>query len=381
MDDRIEKVWGRRPAVLPGAANDLVATDARLFDVLVAASDEARGQAESPALRLYLERSRPGGSDALRLETPQPHLPRRSDGGLDGYARRLVRSFRGHRFGLVFNDLEAYDWQHWLAMRGFLDRLESRVGRLAPDASTTLFVGNYRHTPFGIHKDELHVFTFVVRGTKRMRVWPFETFVGRGEVTAAAHDQRARIPAPSTAERRAALSRSALLAGARGDLLYWPASCWHCSEPSPGLTVTIALAARPAGPPVARVPSAERVRAKSRGPLRSRPPGRAALLPARFSHVTLSDPGRRLVLARRRGDLLVSGNGFLISVADRRAVPRVVALVRRLNGGRPVPVGRAAGRLVGSLLEHFYRWRSIEVAPASSASRSAIRSRSRKKPR
>jgi hypothetical protein len=98
-----------------------------------------------------------------------------------------------------------------------------------------LFLGDYETTPFRVHKDRANIFSFVLQGRKRMRVWPFEVFEQLGLPAGGAN------PVVDLADYSAFLDRSEVIEGGPGDILYWPASHWHIAESTGGLAASISL--------------------------------------------------------------------------------------------------------------------------------------------
>lgn len=105
------------------------------------------------------------------------------------------------------------------------------------------FIGRYGRTAFGLHKDDQDVVTVVVEGRKRFHVWPFDAFDAPPHLRLKNHrlgdaDLAPDAPAPIVLE------------GGPGDVLFWPAECWHVAVPvdgEPAVTVGIGLF-RPSDP-------------------------------------------------------------------------------------------------------------------------------------
>jgi len=98
-------------------------------------------------------------------------LPRLDDSTLDRYIERMASRMHSVRYALVINALHSYAYTLWSKERLFLDQIWRNVGIPASSVITTLFHGNYRSTPVGVHLDRFATFMFAVRGRKRMRFW------------------------------------------------------------------------------------------------------------------------------------------------------------------------------------------------------------------
>jgi hypothetical protein len=376
-------------------------------------------------LRFYLEHE--DGPDGVAYHSQlfpltRQHVPLPEDGGPEAYVERLGRWLGGKRFGIVLSRAQSYHWRHWRQMRSFLDGMYAGLGVPLYGSDPAIFFGNYRYTPFGIHKDDLHVFLFVVEGRKVISLWPFEELASREEMPRGdptLRERNANVHLHDKAEEDALLSRATLLEGHPGDILCWPASYWHRAEPTQGLSIGVSLgvAFRPpdftgVGPPPDwpgrlrfgelprdgrwRLPAsvqaalakrgraasveasqreftAEWVRYLTGGAMSGPPPEETdTALTARDWVRGHGEPA--LVAVPLPGDhLLVSGLGrsttLRVSAGVRR---RVEWLVSTLNSGRPqqvealesaffsrLPARGFSRRAFLSLLQDMVRWRAV----------------------
>ena len=84
-----------------------------------------------------------------------------------------------------------------------------------------MFLGNYRSTSFGVHRDPLDNIMIMVEGSKTMRLWSDETWKRLGNPNHegyTTHDYARFLPEAMTFTLEP------------GDLLYWPHSYWHVGE-------------------------------------------------------------------------------------------------------------------------------------------------------
>ena len=125
---------------------------------------------------------------------------RPDDQTLDGYIERLGRTLAGTDYMVLVNEVQALSPSVFEATATLLTGLYGQIGMPAGGANLTLIAGDYRLTPFGLHKDEADILTFVVRGRKRLLLWPFEDL--RGALGHDTHLQpRHSLPPPISTSR------------------------------------------------------------------------------------------------------------------------------------------------------------------------------------
>lgn len=203
-DRFVAQHWDRRPvhirAIQPGPflpAGALRAA-ARAMDI---------APSSTPYAQFTVERA--------QHADPRPALPRRGERSLDAYARRLAVLAGGHRHALIVNRLHVLDARLWRREREWFAPLWRRAGLPSGSAITTLFHGNYEHSPIGVHKDRFATFMFVLSGRKRMRFWPQCPW---------------REPVASVLDYAPYLPESFAVEVGPGEALYWPASYYHVGE-------------------------------------------------------------------------------------------------------------------------------------------------------
>lgn len=172
-----------------------------------------------------------------RAHDPRPFLPTEDDRTLAGYTERVMQLTGGRRFGLVANGLQAVSPELCERMREFLFEYQ-RMNGIQSTPNATIFMGNYRRTPFGAHLDTgcLDLWQFIVAGRKRIRFWSGEQLTGNPEL------KRALLRSPH--DYRSSMRLSSALDGAAGEVLYWPGPTWHVAEAlddDPQMAITLAL--------------------------------------------------------------------------------------------------------------------------------------------
>lgn len=211
--------WGRRSLAVGEGFTDPPLTPAALFHSTLAACHQ-RGT--GVGLRLYL------GSERQDPDVARDLLPQSGDGSLEGYDRRMRRDLGHQDYALVINNLEILDFDLWAWSRGFLRNLFALAGMNNLGIYYALYIGNYRTTFLGIHRDPESVFHLPVIGLKRMRTWP-----------SAYVEQRPELCNVTFYEDH--LEASTLLEARPGGMIYWPASDWHVGEHAGEFTASLAL--------------------------------------------------------------------------------------------------------------------------------------------
>lgn len=213
----LDDTYDQRPVVIPDAPR--LASEAEVFELLCSLPDHPWPKTDN-MFRFY---------DGPRaVDDPFRCLPRAADRSFDGYAERAARELsRSGEFCLVVNKVCELSPLFWERARRFLAPLFGQRGFAPGPTNTQLFLSNSRYTPFGVHKDFASVFSTVVRGPKRMLVWPYEALaphVGDPEL-----DLRYEGYELDGLDPDGVRGAATLLHGETGDLLYWPASHWHVS--------------------------------------------------------------------------------------------------------------------------------------------------------
>jgi 50S ribosomal protein L16 3-hydroxylase len=216
-----QRYWGRRPVVLRQALARPLLTADEAFEGLVSAADRYRARRRAAPINFCIEH-------AVIQADVGPHLPAASDGSLTLYAERVSRQIGGRRFGVVAEDIQRDDARLWLRLREFVRHLYPVTGWPGEKAKSSVFLGNYRTTPFGVHRDPSAVFTFILHGRKRLVAWAPAFFDGKADMTNRLDYERYRREA-------------VILEGEPGDIMYLPAGHWHTGEDAGGLAMTVTL--------------------------------------------------------------------------------------------------------------------------------------------
>jgi hypothetical protein len=227
--DFVEQYWEKEP----GAFRDVdtgFRDERAIFDGILCAAEELRAGSirDHRDVSFHLANS--------VVVDPGPYLPRDSE-SLESYLTRLDASVAGRPFTLLINNFQEFSHSLCVRLRLFARHLLEHV-RLLPagTVSSHLMLARYAVSPFAVHKDPNSVFTFMIRGRKTLRVWPFEAFADRTRDPFARHRQLNLYDF----DYRPFQASGTPLIGEPGDVLYWPSTYWHVGE-STGEAVHISL--------------------------------------------------------------------------------------------------------------------------------------------
>jgi hypothetical protein len=201
--------WERDPVVMECSLEDCPFTLADLYTAAISMPSR------TPSDRFWLARNKTpqSRSDFVKLELDLMG-PNKKDGSFAGFFHRM----RNHSFGINLHRIEL-GYPPFADYKEFYSKqLSNCEGFLKPrlwDLDT--FFGNYRATPFGIHRDPASVFSFCLLGHRTYYTWPMEQF-------------QANDPCLGTLNQ--AKLAKAILTSERfevetGHVIYWPSNRWH----------------------------------------------------------------------------------------------------------------------------------------------------------
>jgi len=214
--------WEKEPGLFSQLFAPPLISPSEAFDAAVRASDLYRQRERNVAVRFYIE----DGEIASDLSK---YLPRARDGTLANYARRISQQISHRQFAFVLGETQTYGLSIWQALRDFLHDFYTHTGIPLQPAGATLFIGDYKKTPFGVHRGTSGNFKFIVDGRKRMRLWPSAHF---------RNDPRG----DHFLNYERDLKASTTLTGCPGDIIYWPSDFWHSGENIGGVATSLSLA-------------------------------------------------------------------------------------------------------------------------------------------
>jgi len=213
--------WETQGVVLRQTLAQPLVTAAEAFEGLVSAGERYRAGRRAAPISFCIKHAVVQADVGLYLPAP-------TDDSLAAYAERVTSQIQGQRFGLVAEDVQGDDARLWLRLREFVKNLYAVTGWPGEKAKASVFLGNYRNTPFGVHRDRSAVFTFVLHGRKRILAWPRAFFKDKEDMTNRLGYERYR-------------GEAAALEGEPGDIIYLPTGYWHIGEDASGLSMTVTL--------------------------------------------------------------------------------------------------------------------------------------------
>lgn len=200
--------WEQDPVLMSsGFPGDPLSLDA-LFAVVTAMPQ--RG----PADRFWLAAHAPIRSRSdyrqLNLDLMGPQM---SDEGFEGFFNRMG----SHRYGVNIHRLGMVDSRYQELLDTFARGTRTAPGPTPLRWQSDTFFGNYRETPFGIHRDPAGVFSFTLLGRRTYYTWPAEVFPP-DHPALFKPDPDVIAPHLKTAER---------IDVTPGQVVYWPSNRWH----------------------------------------------------------------------------------------------------------------------------------------------------------
>jgi 50S ribosomal protein L16 3-hydroxylase len=223
--------WGRKPALFKNAFAGPIWELQIFFDMLL----ELRSAVErgKPANVIFFDQSGSaifGGITSQRLKSSlETLLPTSEEPDLKTYLDRLTRDPKYAEFGIFVESAHEFV-PIWRPISKILDQIYHYIDLPRVPLNTDVWIGNYKQTPIGAHKDPLDNMMLMVSGTKRIRLWddPFWR-----EMVDVEHDRQ------PFRDYGALISQSITFELEAGDLLYWPASYWHVGEGGSDYSVSI----------------------------------------------------------------------------------------------------------------------------------------------
>lgn len=221
----VREYWKKQPGVFHSVHQPLIQTEEQIYEGLLDVSATLR-EGKVATIRFYIEHS------SLQVNLLE-YLPLPADGSLTNYLQRIRGKVDNRSFALVTNKFHLHQPNLWLCLRQIFYEFYLLVG-IPEDTVVAAFVGNYATTPFGVHTDSDSTFYFILKGHKRVHLWPYEF----------AKEHNAPWPqrvAGGSTDYLRYLDEAITLEGNPGDLLYWPAHYWHVAESDDCDSVTLSI--------------------------------------------------------------------------------------------------------------------------------------------
>lgn len=213
-----QSFWEQAPCVLSSAFCGNSISEDDFFQVIVRYSNEYRSNNSKAQPRLYIDGELQHWESFSQLVADL--LPQEADRTFCEYDDRVKNQLDHREYTFNLGNIHQFDRDYWGTVCAFLQELYRFVG-LPTDwngwVDTGAFFGSYRTTPFGVHWGPMSVFTFPCVGTKVFRGWD-NNYVTDHPTLEGAHEYSEH------------LTRSTVLDGTPGDVIYWPAKFWHTAE-------------------------------------------------------------------------------------------------------------------------------------------------------
>ncbi len=272
--------------------------------------------------------------------TRDEDMPAASDGSWTGYAERMKKAHAGARFCLRLTELHAYSSAIYTRLCKLLSPLDLGDGKRC--VRTTVFVGDYDYTPFGVHVDPYPQIQCVISGGRTALFWDSEYWGGRTE------EERLAPWDHLEAAHRVPLKQD--------DAVYWAAAYEHAFSAQGELGIALTISFPPIPAPENEVEEARRRSAHHflnvpapRAPRTAKPEQRFLGHPL-FPLTIVSEDASEIVIVG-------AGSAFAIprapSKAPRRAVSAFVARVNERSPFRVSDVDESVRELVDVFWAHY----------------------------
>jgi hypothetical protein len=260
-----------------------------------------------------------GALVSMQLNSKFDPLPRKADRNWKKYLQRVENNPYQSDVFISFHNLEEVSADLWLKTRDFGYGLRAQVGRVPDSSDLAAFISNVDFTPFGVHTDIFHNFTFMIEGIKNYRIWPRKTldhlFPGMG--------RRAR---PINKHYGTFLKGSQLLKGRPDTITYWPDSFWHVGEGLQQMTSTVVAGFeyRKKSMPIKRTRGEELLHESAFGFRSPIPLRKAVRLP---SGLALHDHRIPPLILKMRDGMTIYYNGHQMELPRTPGLERFVELI------------------------------------------------------
>lgn len=320
-----------------GAASPF--SEQELFDVFAATRDGG------PSVVFFnYELSKNVFSRQEGAPTSPEHIPAPTDGSFAGFAARIKASLGGARYCLRMTEPHVGSRAVYERLVRLVAPLEAILAEQSRVVRTTVFVGDYEYTPFGVHVDPYPQIQCAISGARKALFWDDPYWAKRTE------------------EERLApwnhLDAAHVVDMPAGDAVYWAPAYEHafssCGEHAVALTVSF-----PEVPPPDS--NVEALRRKSAHHFLNLPPARSARA-FRSDQVFAGNPIHPIALASSsEGEATVVAAGQVFTISGIAALP---AFVARVNDKAPFRYSDLAGldeETARALVDVLYGYYAVDA--------------------
>jgi hypothetical protein len=219
--DQLASHWGGEPRVFKNAlAEPLFSKDA-FMEVVSTTAQKVIGEQltgkplldeespTAPIAHVFLD-----GRPLESITEAVPFVPQSGE-TLAEYEAKIRGAYPGREFSIILANCESVYAPIRNALCPSFHSLFSKVGYPARGNHACFYAGNYKKTPFKIHRDDAHILMFAGFGKKQMAFWPREHF-----------DER-QLFSETLSLTDALKSEATVCEIGPRDLLYWPPEYWH----------------------------------------------------------------------------------------------------------------------------------------------------------
>lgn len=162
------------------------------------------------------------------LDLVDTMIPKEMDHSFIDYQERIKDSIGDNEF-LIHLEEKAlvYCPTLWQFSVDFHSDIMEHIGAPFDSGGSDIFVGRYRKTPFGVHRDQASSFVIPIVGQKKIRAWH--------------RDYLQKYPELEwTRDYPNHLEHSQFLKASVGEFIYWPTPYYHIAESDNDFAVSIA---------------------------------------------------------------------------------------------------------------------------------------------
>lgn len=219
-----EKYWDKFPVVFTDTGYQPL-TESGALQLINLLMMQLATDKDTAGVRVFANESQITKSQMQQLIEMEMHHVR----DFAGLISQAQHTLNAQSFALVINDIGKIEPGIQRSIEDFVSVFVERVGIPARETEIGLFGGNYRKTPFGIHRDLGNDnITFGVVGEKDFLLWPPDYFSGKVvREYQFSNDGENIVCDQATYEmfRKDAIRMTVK----PGDILYWP-DWWHIAD-------------------------------------------------------------------------------------------------------------------------------------------------------
>jgi hypothetical protein len=222
----VAQYWDRTPVLISARTVSGLISERDILEAFAAAAAELRSGKDNPDVQFFRGDAAVSAGKVEYLPGPEESLAR--------YRDRLDSLGIGDFFAFLKFNLAQYAPQLWPRLRRFIGGLLEQVGLPAAGIGLDAIIARNRGTPFGVHRDDLGDFSFIVSGHKTMRFWDPEELAPRFPQARAGFTHMPRVHLDEAQHPGQAIT------GTGGQLIYWPGHLYHSGR-SEEVSITVNL--------------------------------------------------------------------------------------------------------------------------------------------